>query len=117
MNRPEEHESPLNKRRCPRYELETELRATVFGAEQRGVMRGRSLNISETGIAGVFTTGWDVGTAVSLEFSVLVTSKPVRVEGVVRSHTDYRYGFEFVDLMPDQRELIGKTCRTLALLQ
>jgi c-di-GMP-binding flagellar brake protein YcgR len=117
MNRPEEHESPLIKRRYPRYELETELRVTNFRAKQRGIMRGRSLNISEGGIAGVFTTGWDVGTSVNLEFSVPVTSYPVSIEGVVRSHTDYQYGFEFVGLMPGQRELISKTCRTLALLE
>ena len=117
MNHPEEPESPLIKRRYPRYELETELRATILGAKLRGLMRGRSLNISEAGIAGVFTTGWDLGTLVNLEFSVPVTSHLVGVEGVVRSRTDYRYGFEFVSLMPHQRELICKACRTLALLE
>ena len=114
MNRPEEHESPLIKRRYPRYEIETELRASNFGAKQRGVMRGRSLNMSEALQA---FSPWDVGTSVNLEFSVPVTTYPVRIEEVVRSHADYRYGFEFVGLMPYQRELIGKTCRTLALLQ
>jgi hypothetical protein len=39
------------------------------------------------------------------------------VEGVVRSHSGYRYGFEFVDLSPDQREIISKTYRTLAVLE
>ena len=52
-----------------------------------------------------------------LEFSVPVTRSPVRVGGVLRSHSGCRYGFEFVDLSPDQREVISKTCRTLALLQ
>jgi hypothetical protein len=44
-------------------------------------------------------------------------SNPLSVDAVVRSRSDYRYGFEFVDLNPVQREIIGKTCRTLALLQ
>jgi len=48
---------------------------------------------------------------------VPVTRNPIRVRGVLRSHSGYRYGFEFVDLNPDQREIIRKTCRTLALLQ
>jgi hypothetical protein len=117
MDSPDKHQAPINKRRYPRYELETELRATIVGPEPRGVMRGRCLNISEAGVAGVFTTGWDVGTPVNLEFSVPVTSSQVRVEGVLRSHTDYRYGFEFVDLRAEQREVICKTCRTLALFQ
>jgi len=51
-----------------------------------------------------------VGTPVHLEFSVPVTSSPVRVGGVVRSHWGYRYGFEFVDLSPEQHEIISKTC-------
>jgi len=57
------------------------------------------------------------GTRVLLEFSVPVTSSPIRVGGVAHSHSGYRYGFEFVDLSPDQREVISKTCRNFALLQ
>ncbi len=106
----------MNRRRYQRYEIDTQLQVTL-GLEQRGTLRGRSLNISEAGIAGVFVTVWDVGAPVCLEFSVPVTSNPVRVGAVVRSRSGYRYGFEFVDLSPEQREIINKTCRTLALLE
>jgi PilZ domain len=67
-------------------------------------MRGRSLNINEGGIAGVFATGWDVGASVSLQFSVPVATTSVRVKGVVRNRTGYRYGFEFVELTSQQQE-------------
>jgi c-di-GMP-binding flagellar brake protein YcgR len=117
MNSTEEHKRPVNTRRSPRYEIDTELDASTFGAEKSRAVRGRSLNISEVGMGGVFVTGWDVGTAVNLEFQVPIASKRVRVGAVVRSRSDYRYGFEFVDLNPDQREIISKTCRTIALLQ
>ena len=117
MNSAEEHNRPTNRRRFPRYEIDTQLDTTTFGAEEGPVVRGRSLNISEVGMGGLFVTGWDVGTAVNLEFSVPVASRPLRVGAVVRSRSDYRYGFEFVGLNPDQREMISKTCRTLALLQ
>ena len=112
-----EHERQINRRQYQRYEIDTELRVAMLGLEQRGTLRGRSLNISEAGIAGVFVTVWDVGTPVQLEFSVPVTSSPVRVGGVLRSRSGYRYGFEFGDLSPDQRAIISKTCRTLALLE
>ena len=108
----EEHEALINRRRYQRYEIDTQLQVTLLCLE-RGTLRGRSLNISEAGIAGVFVTVWDVGTPVHLEFSVPVTSSPLRVGGVLRSHSGCRYGFEFVDLGPDQREIISKTCRTL----
>jgi c-di-GMP-binding flagellar brake protein YcgR len=117
MNRAEEHEGPINRRRYQRYEIDTQLHVTVLGVEQRGTVRGRALNISQAGIAGVFVTVWDVGTPVHLEFSVPVMRSPIRVEGLLRSHSGHCYGFEFVDLNPDQREIISKTCRTLALLQ
>src|SRR5437879_243587 len=113
----EGQEPVMNRRRYQRYEIDTQLHVTLLGLEQRGTLRGRSLNISEAGIAGVFVTVWDVGTLVCLEFSVPVTSNPVRVGAVVRSRSGYRYGFEFVDLSPEQREIINKTCRTLALLE
>jgi len=113
----EEHEALINRRRYQRYEIDTQLQVTLLGLEQRGTLRGRSLNISEAGIAGVFVTVWDVGAPVRLEFSVPVTSNPVRVGAVVRSRSGHRYGFEFVDLTPEQREIINKTCRTLALLE
>ena len=109
-------EIPETRRRYPRYEIETELSASILGVERRQ-MRGRSLNINEGGIAGVFATGWDVGASVSLQFSVPVATTPVRVRGVVRNRTGYRYGFEFVELTPQQQETISRTCRTLGLLQ
>jgi hypothetical protein len=117
MNCPKEQAGPINQRRYQRYEIDTQLHVTAFGLEGRGAMRGRALNISESGIAGVFVAVWDLGTPVHLEFSVPVTRNPVRVEGLLRSHSGQSYGFEFVDLNPDQREIISKTCRTLALMQ
>jgi hypothetical protein len=112
----EEYERPIN-RRYQRYEIDTQLNVTALGVEQPKIMRGRSLDISEVGMGGVFVAVWDVGTLVHLEFLVPVTRNPVRVGAAVRSHSGYRYGFEFVDLSSDQREIIRKTCRALALLQ
>jgi c-di-GMP-binding flagellar brake protein YcgR len=116
MDQNQQPERTIDSRRYQRYELETELRATILGVEHRE-MRGRSLNINEGGIAGVFVAGWDVGTSVDLQFSVPVATPPVRVKGVVRNCTGYRYGFEFMELTAAERETISRTCRTLDLLQ
>jgi len=80
-------------------------------------MRGRSLNINEGGIGGIFVAGWDVGTSVALQFSIPIATIPVKLKGIVRNCTGYRYGFEFADLTPEERETIKRTCRTLDLLQ
>jgi hypothetical protein len=116
MDQPHQPERTINSRRYPRYELETELRASILGVEHRE-MRGRSLNINEGGIGGIFVAGWDVGTSVALQFSIPIAAIPVKLKGIVRNCTGYRYGFEFADLTPEERETIKRTCRTLDLLQ
>ena len=106
----------INTRQYPRHEIDTtELIVAIVGTQHRE-LRGRSLDINEAGIGGVFAKEMDVGTSVSLEFSVPVLATPLRVQGVVRNHSGYRYGFEFVDLTPEQRETISRTCRTLGIL-
>jgi c-di-GMP-binding flagellar brake protein YcgR len=117
MNCTEGHQGPFEARRFPRYEIVTEIHVATFGREKQEVMRGRALNISEAGVAGLFVTGWDAGTVVNLKFFVPVVSNPISVDAVVRSRSDHRYGFEFVELNPVQREIIDKTCRALALLR
>ena len=116
MDQPHQPERTANTRRYQRYELETELRAAILGVDHRE-MRGRSLNINEGGIGGIFVAGWDVGTSVALQFSVPIATTPVKVKGVVRNCAGYRYGFEFTDLTSEERETIKRTCRTLDLLQ
>jgi hypothetical protein len=116
MDQPHQPERPINSRRYQRYELETELRAGIFGVEPRE-MHGRSLNINQGGIGGIFVAGWEVGTSVMLQFSVPIASTPVKVKAVVRNCAGYRYGFEFTDLTPEERETIRRTCTTLGLLQ
>lgn len=116
MDQPHQPERNVNSRRYQRYELETELRAAIAGGERRE-MRGRSLNINQGGIAGIFVAGWGVGTSVNLQFSVPIAKAPLKVKGVVRNCTGYRYGFEFTDLTSEEREAINRACRTLDLLQ
>jgi c-di-GMP-binding flagellar brake protein YcgR len=110
------HQSALHGRRFQRYELETELRVAILGVDHRET-RGRSLNINEGGMAGIFVDGWEVGTTVALHFSVPIATAPVKVKGIVRNRTGYRYGFEFAALTAEERETITRTCRTLEILQ
>src|SRR4030081_1549036 len=117
MDYSERHQGSTEARRFPRYEIDTEIHVATFGREKQEIVRGRALNISEAGVAGLFVTGWDAGTTVNLKFVVPVVSNPLSVDAVIRSRSEYRYGFKFVELNPLQREIIGKTCRTLALFR
>src|SRR5260370_9530844 len=84
MNIPEEHESSIEARRFPRYEIDSEIHVSTFGREKQEVMRGRALNISEAGVAGLFVTGCDAGAAVNLKFFLPVVSHPLSRYAVVR---------------------------------
>ncbi|MGA8617684.1 MAG: PilZ domain-containing protein, partial [Candidatus Sulfotelmatobacter sp.] len=117
MDSPDGTGSAMNSRRFPRYEFDAAVDITAFGMKNERVIRGRSLNISEAGMGAVFVGELPAGTAVTLKFSVPVVSNLLRVDAIVRSRSDHRSGFEFVELNPAQREIVSKTCRTLALLQ
>jgi PilZ domain len=115
MNRETQRECTINTRRYQRYEFETDLTATIPGVERSEMTRGCSLNINEAGIAALFAMEWDIGVSVHLQFSVPFATAPVRVRAVVRNRTSYRYGFEFVDVAPEHRGTINRTCRMLGL--
>jgi hypothetical protein len=112
----EASDAPRDSRRHSRHELDTALTATLRDVNSARSLHGRSLDISVAGVSGLFATELAVGTAVTLEFSVPVTSRSLRLAAVVRNRRAYRYGFEFVGLSPEERTLIEKTCRTLELL-
>lgn len=115
MNRDAQRKYSIESRRYTRFEFETDLTATILGLEPGEMARGCSLNINEAGMAGVFPTEWALGASVNLQFSVPFASAPVHVRAVVRNRTSYRYGFEFVDLTPEYRSTINRTCRMLGL--
>lgn len=68
-------------------------------------------------MAGIFSNGWDVGAHVNLQFSVPIRTAPLSVKGVIRNRSGYRYGFEFIELTLEQKQVITRTCTTLNILQ
>jgi len=108
---------PQNTRRYPRYDFDSEIKATVSTFRGQEVTKGRSLNLNEGGVGGAFVTGWDVGAEVNLQFSVPTSVSPLLVKGVIRNRISHSYGFEFVDLNEHQQLTVARACRTLALMQ
>lgn len=99
-----------------RYEIDTELTATLL-PDRREQMHGRSLDISVAGIAGVFATGWELGTRVLIEFFVPIAHQQLQLEAIVRNRNGHRYGFEFVNVGGRERVMINRTVRVLAVLR
>jgi hypothetical protein len=78
------------------------------------MLMGRSVDISESGIAAMLTVEALLGEVVELGF--ILPGSPVTIRAVVRQRNAFRYGFEFVDF-DSEHELLRRTCRDLAMNQ
>jgi hypothetical protein len=102
-------QSMVDARRHPRFEFRTGIR--VYGRDC-DVVRGETVDLSQSGVAAMMRVEVPVGEVVRLEFSV--PSGDVEIHAVVRQRNAFRYGFQFLEACSAQ-DLIGRTCRDLAL--
>jgi PilZ domain len=96
-------------RHKPRFKMETDIR--VY-SRSCGLLEGRTVDISESGIAAMLALEAPVGEMVELEFTL--PSERVAIHAIVRQKNAFRYGFEFVD-SDSLHGVIRRTCRDLAL--
>ena len=101
----------VDARDQPRFKMETDVR---IYSRSCGLLKGRTVDISESGIAAMLTLEAPVGEVVELEFAL--PSGPVAIHALVRQKNAFRYGFEFVDT-GSVHEPIRRTCRDLAFDQ
>ena len=94
-DRQSEQGNKSSPRRHQRLELETEV--TVYS--ESGVVPGRTLDISESGIAAILPVALKIGETVELRIKLPITVATARA--VVRNRNVFRHGFEFVQPMRD----------------
>jgi hypothetical protein len=99
----------IDGRRQPRFKIETEI---TIESRTSGMLKGRSVDISESGIAAILPIEAPLGEIVELRFAL--PRGPVRIHATVRKRNAFRYGFEFVD-QDLVNEFIRRTCRDLAV--
>jgi hypothetical protein len=98
-------------RRHRRFNLELEIR---IDSKTSGVLTGRTVDISESGISAMLKIEVPVGEMVELRFKL--PNGPVTVYAMVRQRNAFRYGFQFVET-PASREIILAACEGLAAQQ
>lgn len=98
-------------RRQPRFKFEVDISVR---SRSCGVLNGRSVDISESGLAAIMVIEAPVGEVVELEFALPFSS--VTIRAVVRQKNAFRHGFEFID-SDSAHEGIRRTCRDLAVQQ
>ncbi|HEV2401531.1 MAG TPA: PilZ domain-containing protein [Candidatus Sulfotelmatobacter sp.] len=101
----------MENRRHPRYKIEKDIRVYPRNA---AVVRGHTVDISESGISAMLRVEVPVGEIVRLEFSL--PGGEVEIHALVRQRNAFRYGFQFLESKQAQ-PIIGRTCRQLAMEQ
>lgn len=98
-------------RRHPRFKVETKIR---IYPRNRPVVRGYTIDISESGISAMLPEEIALGEVVRLEFSL--RTGDVDIYALVQQRNAFRYGFKFVEPC-SSGDAIGLTCRQLAVEQ
>jgi hypothetical protein len=94
-----------------RFKIEVDI---TINSRTCGVLKGYTVDISESGIAAMLRIEVPLGEVVELDFAL--PCGPVTVQAIGRQRNAFRYGFEFVD-SNSVYELIRRTCRDLAIDQ
>ncbi len=76
------------------------------------MVRGDTVDLSESGISAVLREEVPVGEVVRLEFALPLGE--VEVLALVRQRSAFRYGFQFLEERSAQ-DVIGRTCNQLAV--
>ena len=101
----------MEARRHPRYKLEIDIRVYP---RNLAVVRGHSVDISESGISAILREEVPLEEVVRLEFAV--PTGDIQIHALVRQRSAFRYGFQFLEAI-SQLEIIHRACRQLAMTQ
>ena len=101
----------IDARRHPRFKLEVD---SSIHSRTCVMLNGRSVDISESGIAAMLRIEAPLGEVVELDFALPCGA--VTIQAIGRQRNAFRYGFEFVD-SDSMHEVIRRTCRDLAIDQ
>ena len=102
------------ERRHARFLLNTRLTVIPVPEDETNAIQSRALDVSESGVGGLFDESWKVGIRVQLELSLPVDTTLLKVGAIVRHHTGVRYGFEFIDMSSEQRKILSGACDVLS---
>jgi len=101
----------VDARRHPRFKLEVDIRVYPRDCP---VVRGHTVDVSESGLSAMLRVEVPVGEVVRLELTL--PEGDVEALAMVRQRNAFRYGFQFVEVGSSQ-DIIGRTCRQLAVEQ
>jgi TonB family protein len=95
-----------SRRRVPRFQVQAPLDVTVLRSGIPDKVPGRSVNVSERGIAAVMAGELTAGETVGVELRLPLVTDPVLARALVKYQDKLRCGLEFLGLSAEQRAAI-----------
>jgi c-di-GMP-binding flagellar brake protein YcgR len=103
-------------RAFPRFAIDIAFILQPAQADTLGTIRGRMVDIGLGGFGGVCSTEVNLRQKLAAEFRLPGASELLQVKVIVRYHRGSRYGFEFLDVSPQQRDQIRQACHDLEII-
>jgi hypothetical protein len=103
-------------RRWPRLHLDVPLRVIVHTPTKTKVIVGRGNELNDSGMALTAGVELRVGDETEIEFTPPYSGGPIRIRGVVRNRSGYRYGMEFIATDDQELQEIQRWKATLGVL-
>jgi PilZ domain len=100
-------------RHFPRHRFDGRIQASVFRHGVTTTCWGRTSELSLDGIGATLSGELQVGEVVSLEFSIPIPPNLMKVRAVVRCCQGLRYGFEFLVVTHEQKQILHQICTGL----
>jgi hypothetical protein len=101
------------RRQFSRHHLDASIKASVFREGQTSTCWGRTAELGEDGIGATLSGELKVGEVVSLEFSLPLPPRLMKLRAVVRYREGLRCGFEFLILTEKQKLILREVCSAL----
>ena len=92
----------VTRRKAPRFAVAVPVDIVVLRSGIPASIPGRSLDVSEGGMAAVLAGEVQPGESVGVEFKLPFVSEPVQAKATVRHYGTMRCGLEFLAMPPEQ---------------
>jgi hypothetical protein len=76
---------------------------------------GRTKDIAEGGLGATIPSNINVGEIVELELQLPEATEPLKIKAEVRYRQGFQYGFKYVHITEQQKEMIRRITRDLSL--
>jgi c-di-GMP-binding flagellar brake protein YcgR len=76
---------------------------------------GRTKDLAEGGLGATIPNNINIGEIVELELLLPDTKEPLKIKAEVRYRQGFQYGFKYIHITEQQKEMIRRTTRDLHL--